>query len=128
MSTTQCFEEKWFALSNSRGYLQRTFSCNTETFIFHALPHNWLRELQNMVNAHMHTHAHTHIHKYTHARTHLSTNVIRAKIIATSSVETPQHHKTKRCALHCSCVLRGISDVPHIHLYISDHSLCCAQF
>ena len=55
-------------------------------------------------------------------------NVIRAKIIATSSVETPQHHKTKRCALHCSCVLRGISDLPHIHLYISDHSLCCAQF
>ena len=55
-------------------------------------------------------------------------HIIRAKIITTSSVETPQHHKTKRCALHCSCVLRGISDLPHIHLYISDHSLCCAQF
>ena len=75
-------------------------------------------------------------------------NVIRAKIIATSSVETPQHHKTTAlCAsllvraarnfwltaypfIHIwpQPVLRAISDLPHIHLYISDHSLCCAQF
>ena len=42
------------------------------------------------------THAHAHAHVW---------NVIRAKIIATSSVETPQHHKTT--ALCASLLVRA---------------------
>ena len=52
-------------------------------------------------------------------------NVIRAKIIATSSVETPQHHKTKRCALHCSCVLRVLTYRISIYTYLT--TACAAR-